>query len=77
MGPYREDTNADGQITADDTLNPNAVGLAVTNLDLGVALMQPRLALVDAIAALHPSLKAAVEAAKPRTSSASARRVMK
>ncbi|MEZ6119775.1 MAG: hypothetical protein R3C28_24850 [Pirellulaceae bacterium] len=65
-GPYRSDTNLDGQIDATDDANSEAVGLALTNLDAGVAVMQPQLALLDAIAALHPSLKAAVEAAKPR-----------
>jgi hypothetical protein len=37
-GPYRWDTNGDGIIDTDDPVNTNAVGFAVDNFNLGMAI---------------------------------------
>lgn len=38
-GPYRADTNLDGVIDFNDTLNANAIGVAVDELNFAISLM--------------------------------------
>ena len=40
-GPYLSDTNGDGLINSSDTVNPDAVGVSVTNAKLAMALFKP------------------------------------
>ncbi len=40
-GPYKSDTNKDGVIDGNDTVNHDAIGLSLENLDLGIAFMTP------------------------------------
>jgi hypothetical protein len=40
-GPYQQDSNGDGRVTAADTPNANAVGLSASNINFGLALLRP------------------------------------
>ncbi|MGD8416616.1 MAG: calcium-binding protein, partial [Pseudomonadales bacterium] len=66
-GPYRSDTNGDGVIdSADDPADPDAVGLAIENVDFGFVTMAPTLAALpgfDQILPKFTAIKATADAA--------------
>ena len=55
-GPYRDDTNGDGVVDENDSVNEDAIGAFLDNIDFGIAMMTPT-AIPPALSSIGSQIK--------------------